>query len=68
MGEERKSAVQSHSEERWGRVESKMVAQKRDGGPVRGFAGGGAEEGHLAFRRVKRKLPLKRPRLESLES
>lgn len=68
MREERKSAVQSHSEELGGRVEGERVAQKRDGGPEGGFAGGGAEERHLAFRRVQRKLPLLRPRFESVES
>ena len=67
MGEERESAVQSHSEEGRGGVEGETSAQKRDGGPEGGFAGVGAKERHLAFSRVQMKLPLKGPGLESLE-
>lgn len=67
MGRKGKSAVQSHSEEGGGSIERKRVAQKREGGPEGGFTGSGAEEGHLALGRVKRKLPLVRPSLESLK-
>ena len=42
------------------------VAEKREDGSEGGFAGVGAEEAHLALSRVKRKLPVKRPSLESL--
>ena len=66
MREKGKSAVQGHSEEGRGWVEAKRVAQKREAGLKRGFASVGAEEGHLALSRVKRKLPLERPRLEAL--
>ena len=65
MGRKRKSAVQSHSEENWTGVEGEWIAQERESGPEGGFAGAGAEEGHLAFSRVQMKLPLKRPSLES---
>ena len=66
MGGKGKSAVQSHSEEGRGSIEGDRVAQKRENGPEGGFASVGAEEGNLALSRVERKLPLKRPSLESL--
>ena len=65
VGEKGKGAVQSHSEEGGGSSERERVAQKRDRGPEGSLTGVGAEEGHLAFGRVQKKLPLQRPSLES---
>jgi len=66
MGEERQSAVQGHTKKSGGCIKDERVAEKREGGSEGGFAGVGAEEAHLALSRVKRKLPVKRPSLESL--
>ena len=49
MGKEGKAADKSNSEEGWGRIKRKMVAQKRNGGLERSFTGGGAEERYLAL-------------------